>query len=67
MGEAARKLSTAAERRAALLALPLRPEPPTAEEAAAFRDIQPEVDAGSPTIPHAEGVAELFSRLAGRD
>jgi hypothetical protein len=64
MGEPARKPITAAERRAAILALPLRPEPLSDEEEAIFQEIEAEVAAGEPTIPHAEVGAEV-ERIQG--
>lgn len=61
MGEPARNIAptTAAERRAAILALPLRPEPLTDEEEAIFREIEAEVASGERVIPHAELPAAL--------
>jgi hypothetical protein len=58
MDEPAQKPITAAERRAAILALPLRPEPLSDEEAI-FQEIEAEVAAGEPVIPHAEVGAEI--------
>jgi hypothetical protein len=55
----AQKLITAAERRAAILALPLRPEPLSDEEEAIFQEIEAEVAAGEPVIPHSEVGAEI--------
>lgn len=51
MGDPARKIeptSAADERLAALLALPLRDEPPTEEERAIFAEIEAEIRAGYP-------------------
>lgn len=46
MGEPARKLSPADERRAAILALPLRAEPETDEERAIFEQGEADLRAG---------------------
>lgn len=61
MGEPAQNTPpvTAADRRAAILALPLRPEPLSDEEEAIFQEIEAEVAADEPVIPHAEVGAEI--------
>lgn len=46
MGDPARKLSPADERRAAILALPLRAEPETDEERAIFEQAEEDIRAG---------------------
>lgn len=59
MGEPAQKPITATERRAAILSLPLRPEPLSEEEEAIFQEIEAEVAAAEPVVPHADVPAEI--------